>query len=227
MLYRSNKLMYDRGTNTLWHQFLGEPVVGPLANSGVKLEKLPVLLTTWGDWYATHPDTTVLDINTGHYSSQSYNHEWEPDSIYFRYREQPEVMFPVWQRNQLLIDKASVLGLAQNGQARAYPLELLQEQPVINDTLGGLNLVVVTGGKEGGARAYQRGTRQFVTVEEGNDSGSLTILVDGAGTKWRMLEEALVQIDDHSQRLLRLPSHVAYWFGWYAFNPDSDVYGEE
>lgn len=47
MLYHSNKLMYDRGAKTLWHQFLGEPVVGPLADSGVKLELIPVALTTW------------------------------------------------------------------------------------------------------------------------------------------------------------------------------------
>ena len=47
LLFRSNKLMYDRATLSLWHQFLGEPVVGSLANSGIKLEVLPVLLTTW------------------------------------------------------------------------------------------------------------------------------------------------------------------------------------
>ena len=42
MLYRSNKLMYDRSTLTLWNQFLGEPAVGPLADSGIRLEVLPV-----------------------------------------------------------------------------------------------------------------------------------------------------------------------------------------
>ncbi|MCH8276873.1 MAG: carboxypeptidase regulatory-like domain-containing protein, partial [Bacteroidetes bacterium] len=31
LLYRSNKLMYDRATKTLWHQFTGEPVVGALS----------------------------------------------------------------------------------------------------------------------------------------------------------------------------------------------------
>ena len=31
LLYRSNKLMYDRTTNSIWNQFTGEPVIGPLA----------------------------------------------------------------------------------------------------------------------------------------------------------------------------------------------------
>ena len=47
LLYRSNKVMYDRATNTLWHQFTGEPIIGPLADSGIRLPFYPVLLTTW------------------------------------------------------------------------------------------------------------------------------------------------------------------------------------
>ena len=59
-LYQSNKLMYDRKTNSLWHQFRGEPVTGELADSGIVLHVIPVSLTTWGEWLASHPDTTVL-----------------------------------------------------------------------------------------------------------------------------------------------------------------------
>ncbi len=75
LLYRSNKLMYDRSTETLWRQFTGEPVVRSLVDSGIKLEVLPVLLTTWGDWLATHPDTTVLDPETGYYPADLYSPE--------------------------------------------------------------------------------------------------------------------------------------------------------
>ena len=63
-LYRSNKLMYDRKTETLWHQFRGVPAVGPLAGSGMELEVLPMTLTVWSQWVAEHPDTTVLDLDT-------------------------------------------------------------------------------------------------------------------------------------------------------------------
>ena len=33
LLYRSNKLMYDRTTRTLWNQFSGQPAWGPLVGS--------------------------------------------------------------------------------------------------------------------------------------------------------------------------------------------------
>jgi hypothetical protein len=47
LLYRSNKLMYDRNTESLWSSLLGEPVIGPLADSEIKLAFFPVVLTTW------------------------------------------------------------------------------------------------------------------------------------------------------------------------------------
>jgi hypothetical protein len=64
-LYRSNKLMYDRNTDTLWHQMWGTPAFGPLVGSGIELERLPVTLTTWEAWYAEHPETQVMDFDTG------------------------------------------------------------------------------------------------------------------------------------------------------------------
>ena len=230
LLFRSNKLMYDRATLSLWHQFLGEPVVGPLANSGIKLEILPVLLTTWDEWLEAHPDTTVLDVDTGLYPPEVYFPEFDRRSIYYRHREFPGTAFPVWQRSSLLEEKAQVLGLTADGSAKAYPLELLKQQAVVNDSLGDLALVVVTGGEAGGARAYQRGPHRFTLRLE--DSGervddALASLADERGGLWRVEEEALVNIVDPSQRLSRLGSHTAYWFGWYAFYPETRVYSSD
>ena len=51
-VYRSNKLMYDQATHSLWNQFTGRPVVGPLTGSGIELKVLPVTLASWRDWLA-------------------------------------------------------------------------------------------------------------------------------------------------------------------------------
>ena len=88
-LYQSNKLMYDRKTKSLWHQFRGEPVTGELAHSGIVLDVIPVTLTTWGEWLASHPDTTILDAETGVYPGDRYLSESDPGSFYFDYRAQP------------------------------------------------------------------------------------------------------------------------------------------
>ena len=227
LLYRSNKLMYDRGTETLWRQFTGEPVVGSLVDSGIKLEVLPVLLTTWGDWLATHPDTTVLDPDTGSYPADLYVPEWDPQSIYYGLRQQPETSFPVWQKDDRLPKKSEVLGLIVNGEARAYPAETLREQPVLNDNLGGHDLVVITPGDGAGARAFERDGQRFVMVYlTGNDAATV-VVVDGDGEEWQMREDALIKTSDPAQRLDRLPSHVAYWFGWYQFHNETGVYVQD
>jgi hypothetical protein len=226
-LFRSNKLMYDKGTNTLWRQFTGEPVVGHLVGSGIKLEILPNTLTRWAEWVAAHPDTTVLDIATGIYPAAAYRPESDPASTYYEYRHQQDTMFPVPQRSGLLDTKARVFGLVVNGEEKAYPLEVLRQQPLIHDALGGRDLVVITAGDGGGARAYQREGRRFNLVLEGTGEGGIAVLEDDRGLTWRMEEEALVQVGDTSHRLPRLPSHAAYWFGWYAFHPGTAVFGQQ
>ena len=45
-------VMYDHQTDSLWSQFLGEAVTGPLA--GTKLTLLPAQQTTWSAWKAQH-----------------------------------------------------------------------------------------------------------------------------------------------------------------------------
>ena len=41
-----------------------------------------------------------------------------------------------------------------------------------------------------------------------------------------MVEEgALIREGNPEERLERLPSHMAYWFGWFSFYPTTDVYG--
>lgn len=60
LLIRSNKVMYDVGTYSVFDTFLGKAVTGPLADKGVQLEQASVVTTTWGDWKAAHPETTVL-----------------------------------------------------------------------------------------------------------------------------------------------------------------------
>lgn len=221
LLYRSNKLMYDRKTNTLWNQFTGVPAAGPLAGTGVRLELLPVVTTTWGEWLVAHPDTTVLSRETGIYPARFYRSEWDADSIYFQYRESDATMFPVWLRSDKLAAKGQVIGLRVNGAAKAYPLELLRKQVVVNDTLGGEPLVIVTTGPLG-SRAYRRGDNGFLW--EAGGEPETTILTDDKGRLWSVTEDALVRADDDGERLPRIPSHNAYWFGWYSFHPDTEVY---
>ncbi|WP_341367112.1 DUF3179 domain-containing (seleno)protein [Yoonia sp. BS5-3] len=60
LLIRSNKVMYDLNTYSVFDTFLGHAVTGPLADRGVQLEQATVITTDWGTWKAQYPQTTVL-----------------------------------------------------------------------------------------------------------------------------------------------------------------------
>ena len=229
-LFRSNKLMYDRQTRTLWNQLTGEPVLGELVGTGVKLEILPIVLTTWASWLEQHPDTQVLDRNTG------FNRPYDVGSAYGDYFSATETMFPVWQRNDLLETKEQVYAMQIDGIPVAYPIATLDQEQVVNDSVGETNLVVVAlngpvsvegqsrrigpvtyiAGSE--VRAYNRGDHTFTT------GPSIDVLMDERGRQWQVTEAALIGPD--GEEVMRLGGHLAYWFGWFAFFPDTLVYGE-
>lgn len=229
-LFRSNKLMYDRQTRTLWNQLTGEPVLGELVGTDVTLDLLPVVLTTWTEWQNQHPDTMVLDIETG------FNRIYDPGAAYGDYFAYEDTMFPVWQRAEALPTKDQVYTLRIDGLPKAYPIEVLADEQVVNDTLSETNVVLVatrgivsvdgenrrvgevtySAGSE--VRAYDRGEHTF---EPGPDANSV---VDENGEVWEVTEEAL--ISPAGERAERISGHLAYWFGWYAFFPQTLVYGE-
>lgn len=60
LLIRSNKVMYDITTMSLFDTFLGRAVTGPLAERGLQLEQASVITTEWGRWREAYPETTVL-----------------------------------------------------------------------------------------------------------------------------------------------------------------------
>jgi hypothetical protein len=60
LLIRSNKVMYDVVTSSVFDTFLGHAVTGPLAERGLQLEQATMVTSDWGSWKAEHPETTVL-----------------------------------------------------------------------------------------------------------------------------------------------------------------------
>jgi hypothetical protein len=208
LLYRSNKLMYDRETESLWMTIPGEPAGGKLATSGIKLKKLPLVVTTWGDWRGRHPATRVLSPDTGH------KRDYSPGAAYGPYFASPDLMFPVPNLDARLKPKEEIFALEINGQSKAYALKKLRQTPILHDTLGDVNLVLVTNEKTSAVRAYSAGMRRF-SRRDG-------LLISDDGQEWEIAEDALHNRRTN-ERLPRLPGHLAYWFGWASFHPRTSL----
>lgn len=223
MLMRSNKLMYDRTTDTVWNAFTGIPAFGLLATSDIELPLLPVVVIDWTSWLEQHPDTSVLSLETG------YNRSYRNGAAYADYFNNPEyVMFPVFQQDESQNNnKDMIFGLRINHIPKAYPLDAVIAQAVTNDTIGDTSVVLVAEAspdrdffEPGGAavRAYASEGLQFSASETPNQ------LIDSEGEIWEVTEDALINADGRT--LERIAGHLAFWFGWYGFYPETLIYGD-
>ena len=214
LLYRSNKLMFDRDTLSLWSNLTGEAVVGERAAEGAGLTMLPMTLTRWDAWRQRHPDTTVMRPEPETARRTGYRYvEGAADSA------RAGVEFPVWRQSNALERNAQVYALRIGGEAKVYPLDKLRAERLVHDTLGGLPIVIVLDGASGAVRAYERGDHSFGLPQE----SPVRQLHAADGSMWWIAEEGLAP-DAGGDLLPRVPGHVAFWFGWYAFYPETDVY---
>lgn len=213
-LYRSNKLMYDRATESMWSTITGEPVIGPLVGRGLKLHPLSVVTTTWAHWKALHPQTTVLTLETGH------RRDYGEGAAYRGYFATDELMFQVPGQDKRLKNKDEVLAL-RFGDPAAGPMALaskfLETRPFYAGEHGGQVYVVLTDAS-GAHRVYDRAGVVFAAFD-----GDRTVAAEG-GDRWTLTEEAM--LGPGGQSLPRLPSHNAFWFGWHAAHPDTALIRE-
>ncbi len=119
LLYNSDVLMYDRNTESLWSQLMGQAISGRL--KGVKLPLLPVFHNSWSEWQSRYPDTKVLSLDTGYMRNYS-------ESAYAGYEKSRQLYFKV--NNKAPKDyhpKEWVLGVEVDGVFKAYPFKELTE----------------------------------------------------------------------------------------------------
>jgi len=210
-LYRSNKLMYDKDTQSLWSTTKGTPVVGPLVDKGIELEYESVVTTTWGEWKRRHPNTTVLSLNTGH------RRDYGEGVAYNNYFSTDRLMFNTPFNDDRLANKREVLALrfpAAPNQQLAIDTDFLSKKPVYKNNIGAQSFIVLTD-KTGANRVYDPKDVDFTSYD-----GDQTV-TDANGNKWTLSESDLKS--DNGQRLARLPYHRAFWFGWRAAYPETKL----
>jgi hypothetical protein len=204
-------VMYDRQTDTLWSQLLGEAVEGPL--KGTKLEFVPSWQTTWSDWVSTHPDTIALD--------KGFGGRYDPYTSY--YSGSSSGVIGRENIDDRLYVKEFVVGVEQDNQAVAYPFSVLNDTPVVNDEVGSTPVLVVFNEDTGTGVVYDRRIDgESLTFE---NSEGLTLTDAETGSLWDGLSGEATSGPLAGQILTRLKSTSSFWFGWIDWYPDTRIYG--
>lgn len=131
-LWNSNLVMYDRKTNSLWSQVLGEAIVGEM--TGTKLKILPSDIMRFGVWKSAYPEGQVLSRDTG----EDRTYGVDP---YGNYYTSPGVLFPLTKQDTRLPEKELVLGVVMGGKAKAYSTTAVKRKGEITDVFAGLTIV--------------------------------------------------------------------------------------
>lgn len=208
-LYRSNKLMYDQATQSMWSTTKGIPVLGPLVDQDIKLDYESVVTTTWGEWKRRHPQTTVLSLNTGH------SRDYGEGVAYNDYFSTDRLMFNTPFNDDRLDNKREVLALrfpAAPNQQLAIDTQFLTKKTVYHNKIGQQNFVVLTD-KTGANRVYETKGVTFTKFDQDQT------VVDSDGQQWQLSESSLS--NNNGRELARLPYHRAFWFGWRAAFPET------
>lgn len=219
LLYNNNLIMYDRlFGETLFPQmcYLGRD--GNL--NGKQLKLLPIIETTWATWKQLYPNTTVLSDATGFsrdYSRYPYG-DYRTDHDF--------LLFRVTKEDPRLERKDIIFGLILNNIERAYPFNAMGEMAVLNDDIGGTNVLVLFSDEAKLAVAYFRDvTGQILTFEQHTSltNGLFTIKDKETGTVWNLKGEAISgPLATNETKLEQIPAYNAMWFAWAAFwdNPE-------
>lgn len=131
-LYKSNLVMYDRATETLWNQLGGEAIIGEYL--GKQLKQIPLETVLWRDWKTKHPGTQVLSTDTG----TARNYDTNPYEGYETDRD----TFGTEFEDSRLHPKAKIWGVEIDDKFKAYSDEALTRVGILKDSFAGKNLNV-------------------------------------------------------------------------------------
>lgn len=205
-------VMYDRQTETHWSQLLGEAVEGEL--HGTRLEFVQSWFTTWGEWKERYPHTVALDKD-GAYQTDNY-------TSYYNSSDTGIINETV--DDDRLASKEFVLGIADDeGNAIAYPFPELQQQSIVNDTLGDDPVLVVFISDATTGLAYRREVNgQTLTFIYNPDDE--TLVDNETGTIWDAWRGLAIEGELDGHVLRRIHSTRSFWFGWKDWYPDTQIF---
>ncbi len=156
LLSRSNKVMYDLNSRSVFDTFTGRALSGPLHDAHVSLDQVTVVASTWKAWKHDHPDTRIVAQDGG------IGQRYELDPLGGRDDNGP--IFPIGDVDPRLPVQAKVVGVvAPDGSAIAFPADAARAQLAAGQPVALSGVELVADGD--GLRARVEGGRELPAHE--------------------------------------------------------------
>jgi len=226
-LRKSDLVMYDNVSETMWQQVTGEGLVGD--DAGTVLKQVPVQTVSFETFTASFEDGLVLDrpdLPEIDYDAPPYAGYDEEDN------QSPFLFYEIPDRRIHVVERVSAVDIG-SGPA-AYAFSFLNEFPVVNDLLGDTPVAIFFDDKTESAFARAASDERVNTVGSSTmffrylDDRVLTfaqqsdgsIIDNETGSTWDRFGLA-VSGALQGQELVPVIHGDHFWFAWSAFKPET------
>ena len=210
-----NFIMRDEQTGSWWQQVTGEAIHGPL--KGRRLAAVVHDEVSFGIWKSERPGGRVLRADPKRKDDYE-SADWE------RQMKRVRTVTPV-AANDPLAPRSTIVGVALNGKARAYPFPRLRAQTPVLDVLGGVPIVarrrrrpevgscVRAHARRPDARAHGQGRRRAAAPPGRGDGERVGLQRAGAR-----------RAPGRAASSTKVKALKEYWFDWKIYQPATTVY---
>jgi hypothetical protein len=229
MLRKSDLVMWDRTTETLWQQLTGRAIIGGMV--GATLTQVPAPVISWEQFKASDPGGLVLALDQGlgrRYEINGYPayDSGGPYSSFFTEATDPR-----------LHPTARVAAIDLDGERVAYDFELLARVRVVDDEIAGTSITVlwtpgtasaldtqlIDSARDVGATGvFSRSLNGSLVTLQPNPNDDQTFIDAETGSVWSVLGKAISGELAGSQ-LSPITHGSHFWFAWAAFFPDTEL----
>ena len=227
LLRKSDLIMWDDVTQSLWQQLTGEGIVG--THTDALLDIVPSQLVGYGAFKEQYPHGEVLSTNGRFYGANPYVN-YDSSSRPFLFSGEPDGRLFATER---------VLGAALGDVRIAFPFAALSEARVINDTVGDVDVVAIWqpgafSALDAASIDLSRDVGMALLFERAiNGRQTLSFRADGdaivdeqTGSAWNIFGTAIAGELEGTQ-LQSINAFPHFWFAWAAFYPETELYGHE
>lgn len=182
--------MQDMETGSEWSHILGQSMTGPM--EGNSLEIIPSVMTNWESWLKRYPNTTATMIRP---TAREYDTE-------------------MLRRNGSRFG----LGLVHAGKSRFWRLDLLQQQPLVNETFSDLPVLIDFDIESRTPVAWNRMVGENLLTFHESAQG---VQDEETNSTWDLLRGVAIDGALKGTRLQPLPAIVSFSAAWARFHPES------
>ena len=230
MLRRSDLVMWDRQSQSLWQQITGNAIVGDFAANKTVLKQLPSAIIAWETFAESYPEGKLLKRVRNSVGMPIREYDNPPYAGYDNVDSQPFLFLdPVDDR---LVATSRVLTIDGEIPA-AYPFTFLEETPVLNDSVNGEDIVVFFGNGTfsaffdevfvrqpvGSVTVFSRNTGNQTLTFELSDTGITDV---ETGSDWNLVGMAIGgELEGTQLKPVVHANH--FWFSWAVFKPETQI----